>query len=173
MLSRDNLLEQRGEIGAKFAFVVPGDTAKSQLLEAVSGGADSYMPKDGSPEAQAMTTAEKDLLKRWIVAGAEFPRVETRPFISETQMLKAMREYLLRTPADDRHNIRFYTFTHLHNNPKVSELDLRLYRAALAKAINSLTKARDIYTSRGKQWHIFKGLEIEGNQRIEGWLVGG
>lgn len=145
VLSRENLLQERGEIGAKFAFVVPGDAAKSQLLDAISGGADSYMPKEGSPEAKAMTDAEKDLLQTWVAAGAEFPQVETRPFVSETQILKAMRDYLLKVKADDRNYVRFYTFTHLHNNPKVSDLDLRLYRAALAKAINSLTWSRDIY----------------------------
>ncbi|MEZ6056942.1 MAG: c-type cytochrome domain-containing protein [Planctomycetaceae bacterium] len=144
VLSRDILLEERGEIGAKFAFIVPGDVAKSQLLETLEGGADSYMPKEGSPEAKGMTDEEKELLRKWVSAGAVFPKLREFDFISETQILNAMRDYLLTSKADNRQNIRFFTLTHLHNNPTVSELDLRLYRAALAKAINSLTKERDI-----------------------------
>ncbi|GAB4141117.1 MAG: hypothetical protein Tsb009_10810 [Planctomycetaceae bacterium] len=103
------------------------------------------MPKDGSPEAKAMTDAEKELLKAWVEAGALFPQVQQRPFVSETDFLKAMRDYLLTVKADDRRNIRFYSFAHLHNNPNVSELDMRLYRAALSKAINSLTWSRELY----------------------------
>lgn len=145
VLSRENLFQERGETGAKFAFIVPGKVDESQLLDTIDGGADSYMPKEGSPEAKAMTDAEKQLLQDWVAAGAEFPRVETRPFISETQTLEAMRDYLLKVNADDRRNVRFYTFTHLYNNPMVSELDLRLYRAALSKVVNSLSWSRDIF----------------------------
>lgn len=144
VLSRESLLEARGEAGSTFAFVVPGKSDESQLLDTLEDGPDSYMPKQGSPEAQAITDAEKAVLREWVAAGAEFPRVETRPFISETQILQAMREYLLKVNADDRRNVRFLTFTHLYNNPTVSEHDLRLYRAALSKALNSLTWSRDV-----------------------------
>ncbi|MCA9032374.1 MAG: hypothetical protein KDA66_16265, partial [Planctomycetaceae bacterium] len=144
VLSRKNLTQERGDIGARFALVVPGDTNSSQLLDSVAGGADSYMPQNGSPEAKAMTEEEKELLVKWVAAGAEFPRTETREFLTETAALAAMRQHLLDAKADDRRDIRFLTFTHWHNNPSISELDLRLARAALAKAINSLTHNREI-----------------------------
>lgn len=136
-------MKARGASDAKFAFVVPKDVEKSKLANAIQG-ADSYMPEQGSPEADAMTAAEKELLRLWIAAGAEFPETRKLEFVSELQMLKAMRDYLLTVRADERSSVRFYSLAHLHNNPKVSELDLRLYRAALAKAINSLTTSRTI-----------------------------
>ena len=145
VLSRASLLEERGETGSKFAFVVPGDAANSRLVDSIDGGADSYMPKSGSPEAKAITDAEKELLQKWVAAGAPFPQREVRAFISEKQILTAMRTYLLSAKADDRRYLRFYTLTHLQNNPNVTERDLRLYRAALAKAVNSLSKEREIY----------------------------
>ncbi|MFO1004662.1 MAG: c-type cytochrome domain-containing protein [Planctomycetaceae bacterium] len=145
VLSRASLLEERGETGSKFAFVVPGDAAKSRLIDAIDGGSESYMPQSGSPEAKAMTDDEKELLKRWVIAGAPFPQREVRAFISEKQILAAMRKYLLESKADDRRYVRFYTLTHLQNNPNVTDRDLRLYRAALSKAVNSLSKEREIY----------------------------
>tara|TARA_R100000789_G_scaffold48024_1_gene48666 strand:+ start:2991 stop:4751 length:1761 start_codon:yes stop_codon:yes gene_type:complete len=145
VLSRANLLEERGETGSRFAWVVPGSVETSTLLDTLEPGPDSYMPKQGSPESKAMTDEEKQLLVNWVKAGAEFPVVENRSFISEVQILKAMRNHLLSAKADDRTNIRFYTLTHLYNNPSVSELDLRLYRAAFAKTLNSLTKRREVF----------------------------
>ena len=144
VLSLANLTEQRGDSSSPSAFVVPGKPDESMLIDVLDGGEDSYMPQGGSPEAKNMTQEEKDLLREWVAAGALFPEVKSRSFISETDILKAMRDYLLSVNADDRGNIRFVTFTHLHNNPDVSDLDLRYYRAALSKAINSLTKEREI-----------------------------
>lgn len=144
VLSREALVEERGDIGSRFAFIVPGKPDESQLLDAVAGGADSYMPQDGSPEAEAMTDAEKALLTEWVAAGAEFPERTVRQFLTEKAVLAAVRAHLLETRADDRRFLRFFTFTHLHNNPRVTARDLRLYRAALAKVLNSLSQKRDI-----------------------------
>ena len=145
VLSRDNLLLERGSAGSTFQFIVPGDAAASQLIDAIDGGDDSYMPKSGSPESKAMTVAEKDLLKQWVAAGAEFPKRRGVDFISQTQMLKTVREFLLNSKAADRPYLRFYSFAHLQNNEAITELDLRMYRAALSKAINSLSMERDVH----------------------------
>lgn len=142
VLSRDNMLQERGEIGSRFAFVVPGNAEKSQLLSALDG---DYMPQQGSPEAKAMTAAERELIKKWVLGGAPFPQRRDVQFISEKQVLTAIREHLLKARADDRRYLRFYTFTHLQNNPAITEREQRLYRAALAKAINSLSYERDIH----------------------------
>lgn len=145
VLSRENLLQERGSAGSTFHFVVPGDTAASQLIDALDGGDDSYMPKSGSPESKAMTIAEKELLKQWVASGAEFPKRRDVAFISQTQMLKTVREFLLNAKPADRPYLRFYSFTHLQNNAAITELDLRIYQAALSKAINSLSTERDIH----------------------------
>ena len=142
VLSRENLVQLRGDVGSQFAFVVPGSVEKSQLLGALEG---DYMPQQGSPEAKAMTADERALIRKWVEAGAPFPKRRVVEFISDKQVLSAIREYLLKAKADDRQYLRFYTFTHLKNNESVSEYDLRLYRAALAKAVNSLSQERDIH----------------------------
>jgi hypothetical protein len=145
VLSRDNLIEERGPAGGTFHFVKPGDVEASQLIDAVGSGADSYMPKSGSPEARAMTDDEKELLAKWVEAGAPFPKRRDVKFVSRKQMYSAMRDYLLQAKSDARAYQRFYSFAHLINNPAVTELDLRMYRAALSKAINSLSWERNIY----------------------------
>lgn len=145
VLSRANLLEERGPVGGKFFFVKPGDVDASQLIDAVISGEESYMPKSGSPEAKAMTTQEKEILAKWVEAGAPFPKRRDVKFVSRKQMFTAMREYLLKAKSDDRAFLRFYSFAHLINNPSMTELDLRMYRAALSKAVNSLSWERNIY----------------------------
>ena len=57
------------------------------------------------------------------------------------QMLATMREFLHNSPVDDRPYLRFYTLTHLYNQPRerVSDADMDLYRAGLSKAVNSLS----------------------------------
>lgn len=144
VLSRDSLLQERGPADARFAIVVPRDAKNSKLAQAVKSGRDSYMPEQGSPEAAAMTNEEKDVLQRWIDSGADFPNNRQIEFVTETRMLTAMRDYLLKIEEVKRASVRFFTLAHLHNNPKNSELDLRLYRAALSKALNSLTTSREI-----------------------------
>ena len=83
--SRDSLVQERGVAGSTYFFVNPGKADSSRLVEAIGGGADSYMPQSGSPEAQAMTQEEKDLLVRWVSAGAPFPRTRAVTFMSDTQ----------------------------------------------------------------------------------------
>lgn len=144
VLSRDSLLQERGPVDARFALLVPHDAKKSKLAQAVKGGPDSYMPEQGSPEAEAMTAEERNVLGQWIDSGADFPADRQIAFVSETQILGAMRDYLLTIDESKRSKVRFFSLAHLHNNPKFSEFDLRLHRAALSKALNSLTTSREI-----------------------------
>jgi serine/threonine-protein kinase len=55
-----------------------------------------------------------------------------------------MRAHLQRTRRSARPYQRYFTFAHLHNNPKVTSNDLRLYHAALAKLLNSLSWKRAV-----------------------------
>ncbi|MFN9717675.1 MAG: c-type cytochrome domain-containing protein [Planctomycetota bacterium] len=145
VLSLENLTLERGPSGGTFYFVKPGDVTSSQLVDAVEGGEESYMPKAGSPEAKAMTQEEKDLIREWVAAGAPFPRRRDVPFVSQKQVLTSVRDYLLKVKSDDRRYQRFYSFAHLVNNESLTVLDLRMYKAALSKVVNSLSKERDIY----------------------------
>lgn len=145
VLNLEVLTQERGPIGKTFFLIAPGQPEKSQLLDAVDGGANSFMPQQGSPEAAAMTDAEKELLTKWVASGALFPKLRDFKFLSEARSFAAMRDHLQNISSEDRRYIRFYSFAHLHNNPKVSDIELRLNRAALSKAINSLSKERDVY----------------------------
>ena len=142
VLNRRSLLKERGDLANRITFVTPGDVDKSQLVAALDG---DYMPKQGSPEAKAMTADERATIKTWVADGAKFPIRRDLRFISDKQLLMAIRDHLLKTKADDRPYLRFFTLTHLQNNETINERDLRFYRAALAKAVNSLSQERDLY----------------------------
>jgi serine/threonine-protein kinase len=134
ILDREILTNARGE--ERLQYVTPGNPEESKLWKQIEYGA--MPPTDELPEDEAET------LKKWIEAGAEFPVVtaDERPFISREQVLQTIYNYLgniRKVQRADRQFQRFFTLTHLHNNRKVTRTELRLYRAALSKAINSLT----------------------------------
>jgi serine/threonine-protein kinase len=131
--------------------IVPRNLAESLVWQKIEAG---EMPEEGSVEKGKFSAAEKEILKRWIEAGApEWPAGEAAPdraFISIPQMLVSIRDDLRQTPVDDRPYLRYYTLVHLHNQPRtrISDADLRLYRAAFSKAINSLSWKRSIVMPR-------------------------
>lgn len=145
VLDRESLTRPRGSGDATVRFVVPGKSDASGLWSVIEG---DYMPLAGSPEAAAMTAAERTLLKSWIDAGAPFPERRVVTFLDEKQVLTALRDDLLKTRADDRRYLRYYTFHHLQNNPSVTEQNLRTYQGALSKVINSLSWERAIALPR-------------------------
>jgi len=109
---------------------VPDD---SPMWQAIDGGS---MPLKNSPEAKRMTVEQKTVLRKWIEAGAPaWPVDQAAPPripISMQQMLATMREFMHNSPVDDRPYLRFYTLTHLYNQPRerVSDADMDLYRRA-------------------------------------------
>lgn len=117
--------------------VVPGDAAQSRLFKKVQGG--EMPPEDEKPRP---TPDEIATLKAWIDAGAPaFTETSTqhRAFLSEKDILAAIRDHLRGLPPEDQPFVRYFTFAHLHDNPTLADEDLRWQRAALAKAINSLS----------------------------------
>ncbi len=138
VLDRESLTKGRGSDGGS-PFVVPGDADSSEMWHFMEGD-DAYMPLTGSPEADKMTAADRETLRRWIDAGAHFPERVQRPLRKPADDLEAIRDYLLDLDPDARRNTRFFTLSHLSNhNARYSEQDLRLVRAAVAKLINSLS----------------------------------
>jgi serine/threonine-protein kinase len=131
VLDHDRLLASRGS--QRTAYVVPGDPDSSKLWTFVESG---LMP----PGNQPLSADDQAVLRRWIEAGARpFPLLEPRKFVSEADVLGSIRDHLASLTPRDRPFQRYFTFTHLWNNPRVSAEDLRLHRAALSKAINSLS----------------------------------
>jgi serine/threonine-protein kinase len=116
--------------------VIAGDAAKSRLFKKVQAG--EMPPEDEKPRP---TPDEVAALKAWIDAGAPpFAEAATqRSFRSEKDNLVAIRDHLRGLPVEDQTFQRYFTLNHLHNNPSASDEDLRWQRAALAKAVNSLS----------------------------------
>src|SRR5262245_3690854 len=117
--------------------VIAGNSAKSRLFKKVQSG--EMPPEDEKPRP---TADEIAALKAWIDAGApDFPATGARrPFLPEESALAVVREHLRNLPAQrDQQFQRYFTLTHLHNNPSVSDQDLRWHRAGLAKVVNSLS----------------------------------
>ena len=119
---------------------MPGKPEASYLWERV--GVERDMP----PSGPKPTDEERALLARWIEAGAAFPRAdrERRPLRTERDVLAAIREHLRQARPADRAYLRYFTLHNLHNNKDVDDAELRLARAAVAKAINSLSWKADI-----------------------------
>jgi len=117
--------------------LVPGDAAKSLLFKKVQSG--EMPPEDEKPRPSADEIAA---LKAWIEAGAPAFAATTakRTVVSELAALTAVRDHLrnLSSPSSQLFQ-RYFSLTHLHNNPAVADEDLRWTRAALAKAVNSLS----------------------------------
>ncbi len=120
--------------------LVPGSAEKSRLFRRL--GINKDMPPEEIQERPS--AADIEAVKAWINAGAPLPTeaAETnRPFLDLKHELSAMRDYLKKQLRDDRAYIRFFTLRHLHNMPanRVREIDMRVYRGALSKLVNSLS----------------------------------
>jgi hypothetical protein len=120
--------------------VIAGDAAKSLLFKKIQSG--EMPPEDEKPRPSAEEIAA---LKAWIDAGApEFtaPAAKTpgRTVISDLAVLTAVRDHLrsVTSPSSQQFQ-RYFSLAHLRNNPQVTDEDLRWNRAALAKAVNSLS----------------------------------
>jgi serine/threonine-protein kinase len=118
----------------KVELVKPGNPDGSRLLERIFA---EEMP----PQPTRMVVKDADTIRRWIKAGAPafVDDAGSRPFVALDTVLKAMFDYLSRAERRDRSYFRFFTLHHLANDPRVSDADLALARAALSKAVNSLS----------------------------------
>lgn len=127
-----DLLEVDDLINA--GLVQPQDPDASRLMQRV---AKAEMP----PKPDRIYAEEAEALRQWIAAGAPaFPHAETaRQHLDLDVVLTAIRDHLRRAPREDRPYLRFFTLHNLANDARVSTKDLRLYRAALSKVLNSLS----------------------------------
>jgi serine/threonine-protein kinase len=122
------------------AVVVPGKPGESRIWQMIEK---NKMPPKSVRERP--TAEEKEIVRKWIEAGAPAPPAEppdqARRFISTPTMLAAIRDHLQKAREEDRPYLRYFTLTNLHNLPEsiVPGSDLPVYRAALSKAINSLS----------------------------------
>ena len=124
--------------------VIPGQPDASELYLRLLGDTDkgSQMPLGQEPlNSEAIAT-----VRRWIEVGA--PDWETIPkpkrrFITTEAMLKTIHTHVTSLTAFDRSFARYFTLTHLYN-AGASDDNLRAYRNALSKLVNSLSWGSEV-----------------------------
>ena len=124
--------------------VIPGQSDASELYLRLLGDTDngSQMPLGQEPlEPEAIAT-----IRRWIEARAPdweaIPKPE-RGFITTEAMLKTIHTHVISLTAFDRSFARYFTLTHLYN-AGASDDNLRAYRNALSKLVNSLSWGSEV-----------------------------
>lgn len=146
VLDGDILLMSRGsgsEGVRKKPFVTPGKPELSKIWEPIADGS--------MPPGEELSASDKATIRQWIENGAPFKKVtrEERPFVSEDIILTAiLADVRSLTDRGSRELNRYFSLANLHNNPGVSSEQLRLTRAALSKAINSLSRESSIVQPR-------------------------
>ncbi|MCE9532206.1 MAG: hypothetical protein K8T89_13965 [Planctomycetes bacterium] len=129
------------ERGKKKPFIVPGKPDASYLFERVNKG--SMPPEDEEP---LPTVADKIILKKWIEAGAPAFKLDldNRPAVDRKIVMESILKKLNSVERENAKFYRFFSLANLHNNPMVTAAELRMSRAAMSKAINSLSMKRRI-----------------------------
>lgn len=120
-------------------FIHPGRPDSSYLMRLIDT---DVMPKDGKP----LSAEEKKTIRDWIESGATFPAYGNGPrkFTSEADVLEAIRTHLLGVRAEDRPFVKYFSIHTLANNRALPDAKIRLGAAALAKAVNSVSRKRQI-----------------------------
>ena len=115
----------------KIPYIKPGDLEGSWIWQKI---ADDSMPK-GAP----LDPTEKSVIKRWILEGATWPAEPNRPYVSEMEVLKSISQHLAKFEKSERKFQKYFSLVHVFNNTQISDRDLRIHRAALSKAVNSMS----------------------------------
>ncbi|MDD9975038.1 MAG: SUMF1/EgtB/PvdO family nonheme iron enzyme [Candidatus Poribacteria bacterium] len=124
--------------------VIPRQPDASELYLRLLGDTDSgsQMPLGQEP----LDSEEIAIIRRWIEAGAAnweaIPKPE-RSFITTEAMLKTIYTHVTSLTAFDRSFARYFTLTHLYN-AGASDDNLRAYRNALSKLVNSLSWGAEV-----------------------------
>ena len=124
--------------------VLPRQPDASELYLRLLGDTDngSQMPLGQDPlDAEAIAT-----IRRWIEAGAPDWEALPKPkrnFITTEAMLNAIHTHVTSLTDFDRSFARYFTLTHLYN-AGATDANLRAYRIALSKLINSLSWGAEV-----------------------------
>jgi serine/threonine-protein kinase len=137
--------------------IVPGDPDNSRLMQRLLSDKRPMPPEDETPRPSA---DDITLVKQWITAGApplDAPAATTAaapgaataagPLLDAGYLLKAVRDHLLTVAEQDRKYERYFTLTHLAGNPAEAR-SLPIYRAGLAKLLNSLSWKKNMVQPR-------------------------
>lgn len=127
--------------------VVAGEPESSLVWELAHRGT---MPPRSQGQLSRLTPADAQVVADWIAAGAnEFPASSPRDYISLQQTLAAIQADLQALPDQAmRSRQRYFSLVEASNNSAVTDDALRMQRAALSKALNSLSWQREIVVPR-------------------------
>ncbi|MDE0318013.1 MAG: tetratricopeptide repeat protein [Candidatus Poribacteria bacterium] len=135
-IKHSNLIEDKS--------VLPRQPDASEFYLRLLGDTDngSQMPLGQDPlDTEAIAT-----IRRWIEAGAPdweaIPKPK-RDFITTEAMLKSIHTHVTSLSDFDRSFARYFTLTHLYN-AGATDANLRAYRIALSKLINSLSWGAEV-----------------------------
>ena len=124
--------------------VIPGQPDASEFYLRLLGDTDngSQMPLGQEPlNSETIAT-----VRRWIESGAPdweaIPKPKRR-FITTGTMLKTIHTHVTSLTAFDRSFARYFTLTHLYNAGATDD-NLRAYRNALSKLVNSLSWGSEV-----------------------------
>ncbi len=124
--------------------VIPRQPDASEFYLRLLGDTDngSQMPLGQEPlDAETIAT-----VRRWIESGAPdweaIPKPERR-FITTEAMLKTIHTHVTSLTVFDRTFARYFTLTHLYNAGATDD-NLRAYRNALSKLVNSLSWGSEV-----------------------------
>ncbi|WP_232529995.1 c-type cytochrome domain-containing protein [Rosistilla oblonga] len=140
VLDRDVLVAKPVTDPDEDPYVTPGAPDASRLWRAI---VDDHMP----PE-EPLSDEDKATIKQWIETGAEWTLSTERSFVSEYEVLQAISSDLFQVRRQERKFQRYFSLTHIHNNRKVPDEDLQIYKAALSKALNSMSRQSAIALPR-------------------------
>lgn len=125
----------------KHLFLSPGKPDESYLWTRT--GVHRDMPPTDRDVPQP-SEAEREKLRLWIEQGAEFPAAPVRAYLSDAEIIRAIVTDLGRMKVADRPFVRYFSLVNLHNDPTVSEEDLRITRAGFVKFINSVSRSSNL-----------------------------
>lgn len=149
-----DLLDLTAIAAADRGYIDRAKPADSYLRTIITDGS---MPKSSWKDIQgtgALTDAEKAGLLQWIDRGgpsekwlqeaSSLQQAEKRSDIPEPQIVAAIASDLQKLSGAALPNARYLTLTNLHNMDSITAAQLQLYREAIVKTLNSLSRSSDI-----------------------------
>ena len=98
------------------------------------------MPPRNRPQLPRPSAEEVGVIEKWIAAGAkEFPKPIQRDPIPLKTSLTQIHRHVSDASRDKIGNLRYFSLAQLFNDPTVDVETLKTVRAALSKALNSLS----------------------------------
>ena len=118
--------------------VLGADADESYMWQRIADG--DMPPQDSSQPS----SEQRETIRRWIAAGVPMPESRTAERKSEAEVVAEILRDVESFDASDAKHQRYFTMHHVAARKRISIQQMRLYRAALSKVVNSLSLRPDI-----------------------------